>query len=925
MQNATKLSLVSAAGLACWLASELPALANAASPESGSEALALTPGARPPSQPIDPSQGATATQPSLEPAAVETVELADMLASESAPAIAKPAKSTAELEDAADFADFDPPEALEELEELETLGELARNSEAAPPAAEAGLVGPTVAELAPTEAVPLSNFATESRDLEELATLDDLEDFDNADHLAQGPAVNTLTDVQPGDWAFSALQDLNARYNCLQGYPDGTFRGDRPLSRYEFAAGLNACYQQLEILISDNAAQFASSGDLEVLQRLLQEFAAELDAIAGQVGSLEERINFLEERQFSTTATLSGEAISTLWSGLGEAPIIDFRAIEGGIEPFFSSRDLDAGTALGTRLRLRTDVSFSGRDRLRVQMQVLNATALSTVTNSPMTELTTSPDPFETADLSLELDSLDYRFPLGDRLRLLVSASGRLTDIAAPLNPYFHDEAEGALSQFGQYNPIYRYGAGAGAGLEYRLSDRVDLSFGYLAGGKSTVRPSTEPSLFNGTYGLVSQLHWRLTDNFRAAVSYVHSYNFDPGVGSNRANPRTTLANFGRFINTEGLATAIAQLLSSLDLPDLQALLNSLGLDPALLAALSNLTPAEVFNTPVGEALARAGIVANPDEFAGQTLGSLFPNANLPAETAGQTVSQALNAAGFSGSPSSLTLGSLFQLQLTGVPGVNQAANPFLTPTVGSQVSGVPGTVAGQTGAEALNSTGFDGTLGSIRLLNVLQASEIETPESLDTVRTVLGTLTLGDLVERLGSINQPFGSLTAEDVLNALITPDLIEDTLAQLPNTIPVVSNSYGLELFWEVSPRFALNGWVGYTHTRTLENLTLPGFGTLERGEIRILNAALGFAFPDLWQEGNLGGLIVGVEPFAISGLLGSDGYPGLHLEAFYRHRLTEAIALTPGFIWLTAPDNNPIVGDVLIGIVRASLIF
>ncbi|NJO20801.1 MAG: carbohydrate porin [Spirulinaceae cyanobacterium RM2_2_10] len=411
------------------------------------------------------------------------------------------------------------------------------------------------------------------------------------------------------------------------------------------------------------------------------------------------------------------------------------------------------------------------------------------------------------------------------------------------------------------------------------------------------------------------------------AASYVHSYNFDPGVGSNRANPRTTLANFGRFINAEGLTAAIAQLLSSLDLPDLQTLLNGLGLDPALLAELSNLTPAEVFNTPLGEALARAGIVANPDEFAGQTLGSLFPNADLPAEAANQTVSQALSAAGFPGPPSAFTLTNLFQLQLTSVPGASQLANPFLTPTVGSQVPGVtlPDAVANQTGAEAVNSTGFDGSLGSIRLLNVLEASEIETPESLDTVRTVLGTLTLGDLVNRLGSINQPFGSLTANDLLNSLITSDSIDDTLAQLPNSIPVISNSYGLELLWEVSPRFAVNGWVGYTHTRTLENLTLPGFGTLDRGEIRILNTALGFAFPDLWQEGNLGGLVVGVEPFVVSGLLGSDGFPGLHIEAFYRHRLTETITVTPGFIWLTSPDNNPIVGDVVIGLVRASLSF
>ena len=61
------------------------------------------------------------------------------------------------------------------------------------------------------------------------------------DPLAQVNSVSQLSDVQPTDWAFQALQSLVERYGCIADYPDGTYRGNRATGRYEFAAGLNSC------------------------------------------------------------------------------------------------------------------------------------------------------------------------------------------------------------------------------------------------------------------------------------------------------------------------------------------------------------------------------------------------------------------------------------------------------------------------------------------------------------------------------------------------------------------------------------------------------------------------------------------------------------------------------------------------------------
>ena len=95
---------------------------------------------------------------------------------------------------------------------------------------------------------PVSNLEAESAD---------------SDPMAQVTSVSQLSDVQPTDWAFQALQNLVERYGCIAGYPDGTFRGNRAMTRYEFAAGLNACLERITQLISRvDTSNLATKQDL---------------------------------------------------------------------------------------------------------------------------------------------------------------------------------------------------------------------------------------------------------------------------------------------------------------------------------------------------------------------------------------------------------------------------------------------------------------------------------------------------------------------------------------------------------------------------------------------------------------------------------------------------------------------------------------
>ncbi len=97
--------------------------------------------------------------------------------------------------------------------------------------------------------------------------------------IGQVTNVNQLRDVSPTDWAYEALRSLVDRYGCIAGFPNQTYRGNQPLSRYEFAAGLNSCLNQIERLIA--SSQSVGQEDLETINRLSQEFEAELATLGG--------------------------------------------------------------------------------------------------------------------------------------------------------------------------------------------------------------------------------------------------------------------------------------------------------------------------------------------------------------------------------------------------------------------------------------------------------------------------------------------------------------------------------------------------------------------------------------------------------------------------------------------------------------------
>ena len=118
-----------------------------------------------------------------------------------------------------------------------------------------------------------------------------------ADYASTGEqvtSINQFSDVYPTDWAYQALSNLIERYGCVAGYPDGSYRGNRAMTRFEAAALLNACLDRVTEVTDE-------------VKRLMKEFERELVILKGRVDGLEARVGELEATQFSTTTKLKGK------------------------------------------------------------------------------------------------------------------------------------------------------------------------------------------------------------------------------------------------------------------------------------------------------------------------------------------------------------------------------------------------------------------------------------------------------------------------------------------------------------------------------------------------------------------------------------------------------------------------------------------
>lgn len=251
--------------------------------------------------------------------------------------------------------------------------------------------------------------------------------FDELDNeLNQVTAVSQLSDVQPTDWAYTALQSLVERYGAIAGYPDGTFQGNRALTRYEFAAGLNAFLDRINEYLNDSSRLVLRQEDLEAIQRLQSEFAVELAALQGRVDGLEARTAELESQRFSTTTRLNVYTIFTANGGTQagvDDPNITFTNSVG----LYLSTSFNGNDLLLTHLVMGNDsfndaVGFLLRDSGSFRNNLIEAG--NEITDRALRQRSLTLDNFPNLRLSSQDSTDEIRDALAANLRRLARNAG---------------------------------------------------------------------------------------------------------------------------------------------------------------------------------------------------------------------------------------------------------------------------------------------------------------------------------------------------------------------------------------------------------------------------------------------------------------------------------------------------------------------
>jgi hypothetical protein len=309
----------------------------------------------------------------------------------------------------------------------------------------------------------------------------------------QVTSISQFSDVQPTDWAYQALSNLIERYGCVAGYPDGTYKGGRAMTRFEAAALLNACLDRVTEVTDE-------------LKRLMAEFEKELAILKGRVDGLEAKVGELEANQFSTTTKLKGIA-TMVFGGAGDT---------GYGSEFTGNYDV----------RLIFDTSFTGKDLLRTTLRAGNFGDSVFGNGNTAMEVAFQE---ESGPDSVGINRLFYQFPIGESLTATVGAKVRQDDMLAMWPSAYPADTVLDLFTYAGARATYSLNLGAGVGLWYQ-KDGFSISANYV----SNENAAEDSSIGMGEdYTITAQIGYA-GENWGAAFAY--TYSDFTNIGFNSSN-----------------------------------------------------------------------------------------------------------------------------------------------------------------------------------------------------------------------------------------------------------------------------------------------------------------------------------------------------------------------------------------------------
>ncbi len=301
----------------------------------------------------------------------------------------------------------------------------------------------------------------------------------------QVTSITQFSDVYPTDWAYQALSNLIERYGCVAGYPNGTYRGNRAMTRYEAAALLNACLDRVTEVTDE-------------LKRLMKEFEKELAILKGRVDGLEARVGELEATQFSTTTKLKGQATFVIGANSfgGDAKNAD------GTKRAAAAAAQSGAVSFNYDLQITLDTSFTGKDLFRTMLRAGNF-GHSAFGGDGYVGLDALEIAFEEpsgAD-SLGVERIYYQFPIGAGFTATVGAYVQQDDMLAVWPSAYPTDTVLDFFTYAGAPATYNSALGAGGGLWWESND-FRISANYLStNGAFSNSGNASDGLFDDTCG----------------------------------------------------------------------------------------------------------------------------------------------------------------------------------------------------------------------------------------------------------------------------------------------------------------------------------------------------------------------------------------------------------------------------------------
>ncbi len=231
-----------------------------------------------------------------------------------------------------------------------------------------GLLAPLAANAAEVNINDVASYATPSADV----------------------TTAQFSDVVPGDWAYTALQNLSESYGCVDNAYTQNLKSGQALTRYEAAALVNACLE----------GGIASADVSADATRLSNEFGTEMAILKGRVDGLEYKVKELSAGQFSPSTKMRGQVTFNLG-------VLDTDA--DGVTNASGAAVREETLHMQYDAKYDLYSSFSGKDQLYTRIRTGNGSGPFEDTTSG-THLSKS----NSNSGSLKVDKIWYQFPIGD-------------------------------------------------------------------------------------------------------------------------------------------------------------------------------------------------------------------------------------------------------------------------------------------------------------------------------------------------------------------------------------------------------------------------------------------------------------------------------------------------------------------------------